>query len=66
MSYENDAFRSHTVGADDLQMDFENRITTPDYVPEDAEVENPLRPRTLREYIGQEKAKKVIFSIYCN
>lgn len=58
MSYENDAFRSHTVGADDLDMDFENRITTPDFVPEDAEVENPLRPRTLREYIGQEKAKE--------
>ena len=26
--------------------------------PEDAEVENPLRPRTLEEYIGQEKVKE--------
>ena len=56
MKYDDDSFRSHTVDAADL--DFENRITTPDYVPEDAEVENPLRPRTLREYIGQQRAKE--------
>lgn len=58
MSYSNEYFHSHTVDPDDMEMDFENRITTPDYVPEDAEVENPLRPRSLREYIGQEKAKE--------
>ena len=58
MKRSKDSFQSHTVSADDMEMDFENRITTPDYVPEDAEVENPLRPRTLREYIGQEKAKE--------
>ena len=40
------------------ELDFENRVITPDYSPEDAEVENPLRPRTLSEYIGQEKAKQ--------
>lgn len=38
--------------------DFENRMVDPEYVPEDGEVENPLRPRTLNEYIGQEKAKQ--------
>ena len=38
------------------EMDFENRMVAPEYAPEDAEVENPLRPRTLEEYIGQEKA----------
>ena len=38
--------------------DFENRMVDPEYVPEDGEVENPLRPRTLNEYIGQEKAKE--------
>ena len=38
--------------------DFENRIVAPDYAPEDAEVENPLRPRVLSEYIGQEKVKE--------
>ncbi len=58
MKRSKDSFQSHTVSSDDMEMDFENRITTPDYVPEDAEVENPLRPRTLREYIGQEKAKE--------
>lgn len=38
--------------------DFENRMVDPDYVPEDGEVENPLRPRVLSEYIGQAKAKE--------
>ena len=40
------------------EMDFENRMIDPDYNPEDAAVENPLRPRTLSEYIGQDKAKE--------
>ncbi len=39
-------------------MDFENRMVDPAYNPEDAAVENPLRPRTLSEYIGQDKAKE--------
>ena len=39
-------------------MDFENRIVTPDYTPADAEAEVSLRPRTLEEYIGQDKAKE--------
>lgn len=38
--------------------DFENRVVAPEYSQEDAEVENPLRPRTLSEYIGQEKVKE--------
>ena len=37
---------------------WKNRLVAPDYVPEDGEVENPLRPKTLSEYIGQEKAKE--------
>ncbi|MCI1982614.1 MAG: Holliday junction branch migration DNA helicase RuvB [Oscillospiraceae bacterium] len=41
------------------QYDFENRVVAPEYSQEeDAEVENPLRPRTLSEYIGQEKVKE--------
>ena len=40
------------------EMDFENRMVAPEYAPEDAEVENPLRPRNLEEYIGQEKVKE--------
>lgn len=40
------------------EYDFENRMVAPEYVPEDAEVENPLRPRALSEYIGQDKVKE--------
>lgn len=42
----------------DYDYDFENRMVAPEYVPEDGEVENPLRPRALSEYIGQEKVKE--------
>ncbi|MCY1713765.1 Holliday junction branch migration DNA helicase RuvB [Caproiciproducens galactitolivorans] len=33
-------------------------MVAPEYVPEDAEVENPLRPKVLSEYIGQQKVKE--------
>lgn len=40
------------------EFDFENRIVSNEYdSTQDSEVENSLRPRTLDEYIGQEKAK---------
>ena len=42
----------------EYEYDFENRMVSPEYVPEDADTENPLRPKTLSEYIGQEKAKE--------
>ncbi len=45
------------------EMDFENRIIAPEYSPEDSDLELSLRPRTLQEYIGQEKAKENL-SIY--
>ena len=39
-------------------FDFENRIVTAEYDSnQDYEVENSLRPKTLSEYVGQEKAK---------
>ncbi len=41
----------------DTDMDLENRLVSADYLPED-DGDNPLRPRALREYIGQEKVKK--------
>ena len=47
----------------DSEMDFENRIVAPEYTREDQEVEPSLRPMTLEEYIGQEKAKENL-SIY--
>lgn len=42
-------------------MDFENRMVTPDFIPEDACAESAeisLRPRTLEDYIGQTKVKE--------
>ena len=41
-----------------IEFDYENRIVSNEYTPtEDSEVENDLRPKTLEDYIGQEKAK---------
>lgn len=40
------------------EPDFENRIVTPEYTRDEGENENSLRPKTLEEYIGQEKAKE--------
>ena len=42
----------------DSSMDFENRVMTPESTPEDVDVEYSLRPKTLTEYIGQDKAKE--------
>ncbi len=44
-------------------MDFENRIVAPEYHGEDGESDNSLRPKTLTEYIGQDKAKENL-SVY--
>lgn len=41
-----------------LDMDFENRMVTPDYTPEDTEADVSLRPRTMDEYVGQPKVKE--------
>lgn len=40
------------------EMDFENRIVAPEYTPGDGEVETSLRPKTLEDYVGQEKVKE--------
>lgn len=39
-------------------MDFENRIVSPEYEPDDVDTEVSLRPKTLDEYVGQEKIKQ--------
>ncbi|MDP4119752.1 MAG: Holliday junction branch migration DNA helicase RuvB [Bacillota bacterium] len=42
-----------------FEFDFENRISSPEEIPSDAaEGDNPLRPKALNEYIGQEKVKE--------
>lgn len=40
-----------------MEMDYENRLVSTEYMPED-EGDNPLRPRALTEYIGQDKVKQ--------
>ena len=45
------------------ETDFENRMVAPEYGGDDSDVEFSLRPRTLGEYIGQDKAKENL-SIY--
>ena len=52
------------------EFDFENRIdeqriVTTSYSPEDADNENSLRPKSIDEYIGQDKAKENL-QIYIN
>jgi len=39
------------------EFDFESRITASEYTVEDSETELSLRPKTLSEYVGQEKIK---------
>lgn len=39
-------------------FDEDERFVTGDFISEDAEIENGLRPRSLEEYIGQKKAKE--------
>ncbi len=36
----------------------EERVIAPEYISDDNEIETSLRPHTLEEYIGQEKAKE--------
>ncbi len=43
---------------DSYEMDYENRLVTPEYTPDEAQLEQNLRPRTLEEYVGQTKAKE--------
>lgn len=41
-----------------MDFDNENRIISPDFNESDSDLEISLRPKTLNEYIGQEKAKE--------
>ena len=40
------------------EFDFENRILTTEYTSADTDIDQSLRPRSLTEYVGQEKAKE--------
>lgn len=41
-----------------MDMDFENRIVAPEFLSVDSDIEVSLRPKTLDDYIGQEKVKE--------
>ncbi len=45
------------------EFDFEGRIVSPEYVGYEDDAENSLRPKTLDQYVGQEKVKENL-SIY--
>ncbi len=47
----------------DEELDFENRIVSPEYSGTEDDTELTLRPKTLSEYVGQEKVKDNL-SIY--
>ena len=42
----------------DSEYDFESRIVSSSYSGDDSETELSLRPKTLEDYVGQEKAKE--------
>lgn len=44
--------------SDELDLDLDNRLIGAGYATEDAGLELSLRPRTLEEYIGQDKVKE--------
>ena len=45
---------------EEYDYDYEDRISTPEYTPEEDDDEGTLRPQTLSEYIGQDKAKETL------
>lgn len=42
----------------DEDLDFENRIISTSYTPDDGDIEVSLRPKAIDDYIGQDKAKE--------
>ena len=59
------AYTEHTNFQPEDGFDFENRLTSPEYTSGDFDTENPLRPKTLSEYVGQDKAKENL-SVFIN
>lgn len=40
------------------EFDYESRIVAPEYTPVDSDIDTSLRPKTLTEYVGQDKVKE--------
>ncbi len=56
---------NQNIPAEDFEFDFEGRITGGEITGEDAENDISLRPKTLDEYVGQEKVKENL-SVFIN
>ncbi len=56
---------NQTIPSGDYEFDFESRITGGELTAEDGENELSLRPKTLDEYVGQEKVKENL-SVFIN
>ena len=41
-----------------MEFDFENRLLSAEEIPDEIDSDNPLRPKTLIEYVGQKKLKE--------
>lgn len=52
------AYTDHSTFDIEGEFDFENRMSDPSYTPGDADTDNPLRPKAMEDYIGQEKVKE--------
>ena len=48
----------------DMELDFEERMVSPEAMPSDDDIDYSLRPKTLNEYIGQDKVKENIVLIF--
>ena len=48
---------------DENEYGFEDRLSAPEFTPGDIDTEYSLRPKTLSEYIGQDKVKENL-SVY--
>ena len=48
----------------ETEMDFESRIVTSDFTPEDNDIENSLRPKVLDDYIGRIRLRKILPFIF--
>lgn len=47
-----------------MEFDFENRLLSAEEIPDEIDSDNPLRPKTLSEYVGQEKVKENLSILY--
>lgn len=62
---DSDEFGATNATTFDDDMDFENRIVAPEFSMEDTDTDNPLRPKSFDDYIGQTTVKENL-KVYIN